>query len=185
MRLGNIFLAAVLAVTLAGSGCTHGVKTVSNTPTGVSSDQVKAWYGMVGALDDVSKANHAVFQTMTGLQQSGVWTDEGSYEAALKLLGRIDVLELADADMLQAQPNNWSQSVQAQLKLDITEMLSELASVPAQAAIGVKNANSQAQLTATLAALQQTINLAASFISAAVSTAGATPRPNTGVQPQQ
>src|ERR1700760_3738861 len=105
MRKRNqFFIAVVASFALLVGGCAARVKTVTNLPSGVSSDEVRDWYGAVGVLDNISQVNHSLFVVMSGLHDSGVWTDEASYLVALKAAGRIDVVELSTANFLQTQP---------------------------------------------------------------------------------
>jgi hypothetical protein len=164
MRFKSIAIALLASASLLFSGCAARVQHVTGTPAGVNETQVKDWYGVVGALHQVSSANHSAFLVVTGFRDAGVWPDEGSYVAVLQDLGRIDVLELQADGLLQQQPNQWNQPLQAQVKSMLEEMLTKLADIPTQQAVGVKDAEKQQKLVTELDALKVSIELVNSFI---------------------
>lgn len=144
-------IAIIAALVFICIGCAASNKvTVTNLPPGVSNQAVVNWIDATSDLDKAFAVTHAVKQSVIGIRNAGGWTDDASYAAALNGIGKALQLEIAGADALKQQPNNWAASVTTQVAGYATEAATALQDVISAGTIGVKNTTVQGQLLASL-----------------------------------
>jgi len=164
--IGCVALAALgLALIFAG-GCQH--QAVTNVPAGVTVNQVQAWDSAVKDLGTIATLTHTAQQlvvtlntttvTVNGVPQI-VFPSGAAYNATLTDLARIDQAQIEASEFLKTVPQNWSADTKTKIANYITTITAALADATANGLVGVKNANSQAQLQGFLNDISSTANL--------------------------
>src|SRR5882724_8622847 len=138
MKIKRWFSASMCIVLLFMNACTKNPVTVTNLPPGVSQAAVNNWLSASTRLDQAFSITHTALSSCIAARNGGLWTDNESYAAALKAIGKALQLEGAAADALKQQPNAWSASLTTSVSGYVNEALTALRDVTNAGTIGIK-----------------------------------------------
>jgi hypothetical protein len=158
------FLAAAALFTCTLSGCSARVKTVTNLPAGVTQAQAQAWDSEVATLDKIATATSAVRQAVIGLEKAGAFPDTVAYVKALQTVAKIDQAELAASAYLKQQPEYFGVPQKAKVQGLLNDISSQIQGLNVQTLVGIKDANSQKQLSTVVAELTNAVNIALALV---------------------
>lgn len=155
MRLRTLGLAAILAASFSLPGCA-AKKTITNVPTGVPVTTVQSWDQATTELSKIAQTTTTARQMLIQLNQTtfvnpqgqteAIFPDGPHYIAALNAIGKVDQLQVQAANLLNSEPNNWSQGTQAVIAGLVQQMGVALGTLTQESTLGIKNPASQAQV---------------------------------------
>jgi len=154
----RLILPFVLALSLVFCGCA-AKKTVTNLPAGVTQTQVQQWDSAVQYLNKIATVNTTLRQTVIALNKSGVIPDGKVYGDMLTAIGKIDQAQISASSFLQAYPNTWTPGLATQIQQYVNIISAQLTAITQDGLAGIKDANSQKQVTALIAEITAAANL--------------------------
>lgn len=161
LLLGIFFLFAAGAV----GGCAARVKNVTNLPPGVTLKQVQDWDAAVGNLHKIATVTSTLRQTVIGLNRAGVYGDSKAYIASLRAIAKVDQLQIDAANFLQPMPATFGEAQKAKLRDFMGQIAAEINTLNTQGILGIKNPDSQRQVTQLIAEITAAVNLVLAFAS--------------------
>jgi hypothetical protein len=140
------FLALCLTSSLLFTGCAARVKNVTNLPPGVTVQQAQTWDTAVANLHKIASTVSTFRQTLTDLhaaQYDGAPVlSDVYYSEALRVIGNIDRMELSAEGALRQSPQNFSLTAKQQVSIYMGQITSDIQSLNAAGATGIKNPKS-------------------------------------------
>jgi hypothetical protein len=158
MTRRRIAIFAFLVSSFVFVSCAARQKTVTNLPAGVTQTQVQQWDTAVANLDKIASTTSAVRQAVIAINQVQA-IPAPYYGRILTALGKIDQAQISAAAMLKAYPNTWTPGLAAQLQQYLTIISAQLTSITQDGLAGIKDANSQKQITTLIAEITAAVNL--------------------------
>ena len=151
-----IVVSSLLLFSVAMNGCA-AKNTYTNLPAGVTSAQVNAWVTANNGLTTASSLTDTAVKAVIAANRAGVFPDGTGYANTLRALGQASQIEIQAANFLQTVPNNFGQSIAAQLAAFTTQIGTQLSSASGLAAAGIKNATTQQQVVSIIAQITSAI----------------------------
>jgi hypothetical protein len=158
--LAFLFGAGVLAFMLLSCAAQ---KTVTNLPPGVTQTQVQQWDSAVQDLDKIAQVTTTLRQTVIALNKQGVIPDGKVYGEMLTAIGKIDQAQISASSLLRAYPQTWTPGLAAQIQQYVNIISAQLTSITQSGLAGIKDTNSQKQVTALIAEITAAVNLVLSL----------------------
>lgn len=132
------------------AGCAARAKNITGAPSGVTQAQVQNWDAAVANLQKIAATTTTLRQAVIALNKAGAFPDGSAYAGTLAGVGRIDELQIAAAKFLSGVPNDWSATTQATVNGYVTQIQAILTNLTASGVVGIKNPQSQQQVTALI-----------------------------------
>lgn len=166
--------ASILALStlLALGGCA-AKKTITGVPAGVPVSAVQSCDQATQQLATIAKVTTELRTTVIGLnkttfvnaagQPEAIFPDGPQYVDALNVIGKIDQLQIEAANILNAQPQNWTASTQSQIATLVQQMGQALGQLTADGTLGIKNPTKQAQVQQLITELTSAASLIVSL----------------------
>ncbi len=153
------FVFAAMIGVFGFAGCAARQKNVTNLPAGVTLTQVQAWDSAVANLDKIASSTTAARQAIIALHAQGVIPDGVTYGKILTALARIDQAQISAAAFLKAYPNTWSPGLATQMQAYMNDISAQLQAITNDGLVGIKNADSQKQVSALIAEITSFVNI--------------------------
>jgi len=167
IRKRLVLTLALACVSLVG--CAARQSTITNLPAGVTQAQVQSWDSAVANLHAIAIANSnlrvAVIQLHATLGTNGqpVLPSGQVYVDILTAIGRIDQAENAASSFLSTVPNNWNQSISAQIGSYTGAISAALQTLTNEGTLAVKGTAAQNQVSQFIGNIAAAIKIIASL----------------------
>lgn len=172
MRRRTARLAAISLAALLIGGCA-AKKTITGVPAGVPVSAVQSWDEATQQLATIAKVTTELRTTIIGLnktmfvnaqgQQEAIFPDGPQYVDALNVIGKIDQLQIQAANVLNSQPNDWTQPMQSQVGSLIQQIGQALGQLTADGTLGIKNPTKQGEVQQLITEITAAANLIVSL----------------------
>jgi hypothetical protein len=151
-------LALCLSSSMIFAGCAARVKNVTNLPPGVTLQQAQNWDAAIADLHKIASTVSAVRKSIIDLHTGGALADD-YYVDALRVMAKIDQLEIASESVLRQSPQNFSASAKQQVAGYVQQITAQITNLNAIGATGIKNPKSLQQVNALLGDLTAVVGL--------------------------
>ena len=151
-------LALCLGSSMLFAGCAARVKNVTNLPPGVTLQQAQNWDAAIADLHKIASTVSAVRKAIIDLHTGGALADD-YYVDALRVMAKIDQLEIASEGVLRQSPQNFSASAKQQVAGYVQQITAQITNLNAIGATGIKNPKSLQQVNALLGDLTAVVSL--------------------------
>jgi len=155
MKIKSLILVSVLFL----GGCAPRLTHVTNTPTGVTEQQVMNWYSAVGTVTATSDITVKLHQAWTNVHAMPIGITDDVYVKGLQVLGKMDQLNIQTAQFLQTVPKDWSVSTQQRMQDYGNQILSQIELLNTNGVTNIKNPQSLATINGFIEDAKAGINL--------------------------
>jgi len=138
---------SILFLTIALAGCAARVKNVTGAPAGVSVQQVQQWDAAVANLQKIATVTTTLRQSVMALNRTGAFPDSDAYAQTLTGIARIDSAQIQASRFLESVPDDWTLPTQLRVQAYIQQIQQALTGLATSGVAGIKNANSQKQVS--------------------------------------
>lgn len=177
--VSKLLIAIVMITGLVG--CANKNQHITNLPPAVTETEVKNWYAAVGGLSQVADVTSASTKLVVQLHDTRIFEGDG-YEATIRALGRIAQGGISAKQFLDTVPETFGTGTKNTLLSFADSALNELIVAEREGLAGVKNPNSQKELTAFYGSIRSAL-LTIKLLSQIQAVTPAPPAPAPAPQP--